>query len=196
MTPWPRSRAPRPPTPVPEQARAQELARVALAKHLKIAEDGITVSQSTSRTWNDSSMGCGKPGAVALTVITEGYAVVLGANGKQYQVHVSGDNAVVCDKGSLTRQGGNVNVRGLDVMMEKARQDLAQRIGAEPAKIRLEGFKPKQFADSGLGCPADGETLTPGPIDGFLVMLKHAGRVYTYHTDRKTVRPCPGIEAQ
>jgi hypothetical protein len=180
------------------QARAEERAKEVLAQQLEVAAESLSVMRSEPRQWNDSSMGCGKPGAAALTVITEGYVVLLSSGGKPYQVHVSNDNAVVCDKGTGVRRDphGTVNARGLDVMMEKARQDLAARIGVDPAAIRLDGVKPQRFADSGMDCPADGETLMPGPVEGFLLSMKHDGRIYTYHTDRKTVRPCPRIEAQ
>jgi hypothetical protein len=45
------------------------------------------------------------------------------------------------------------------------------------------------------GCPQQGEAVHPGPVDGFKLLLKYSGRIYTYHTDRRSVRPCPAIEA-
>lgn len=177
--------------------QAEQRARAALAQRLNIPEDAVTVQRAEPRTWSDSSMGCGKPGTVAATVITEGYAVVLSTQGAEYSVHVSGDNVVVCERGIQLRRDpkGAVNARGLDVMMEQARQDLAQRLGVDPAKIRLTGMSPQRWDDSGLGCPQQGEAVLAGPVDGFRLMLKYSGRVYTYHTDRKTVRACPAIDA-
>ncbi|HKU12816.1 MAG TPA: hypothetical protein VJQ52_00395 [Steroidobacteraceae bacterium] len=177
--------------------QAQQRARAELAEHLKIAPDEITLTRSEPRTWSDSSMGCGKPGTVALTVITEGYAVVLAAQGREHNVHVSGDQAIVCNKGTLSRRDGRaMNARGLDVMIERARQDLAQRLGADPEKIRLAGMRPQRWNDSGLGCPREGEAVKAGPVDGFRLLLRSAGRIYTYHTDRQDLRPCPAIESQ
>ena len=177
--------------------QAEQRARAKLAEHLKVAPNEITITRSEPKTWSDSSMGCGKAGAVALTVITEGYAVVLSAQGREHNVHVSGSNAVVCNKGAiLHRAGGTVNARGLDLMMERARQDLAQRLGVDPAKIRLGGIQPHRWDDSALGCPRQGEAIQAGPVDGFKLALKYSGRTYTYHTDRQDVRPCPAIEAQ
>jgi hypothetical protein len=180
-----------------DQQRAEQRAREALAQRLNILQDAIKVQRSEPHTWSDSSMGCGKPGAVALTVITEGYAVVLSAQGAEHNVHVSGDNAVICDKGTLLHRDGAraANARGLDVMMEQARQDLAKRLGVEAAQIRLSGMSPQRWENSALGCPQQGEAVQAGAVDGFRLMLKYSGRVYTYHTDRKSVRPCPAIEA-
>jgi hypothetical protein len=177
--------------------QAEQRARAKLAEHLKIAPNEITVTRSEPQTWSDSSMGCGKRGSVALTVITEGYVVVLSAQGREHNVHVSGSNAVVCNKGAtLHRDGRAMNARGLDSMMERARQDLAQRLGADPAKIRLGGMRPHQWDDSGLGCPREGEAIKAGPVNGFKLSLTYSGRTYTYHTDRQDVRPCPAIEAE
>jgi len=179
------------------QQHAEQRARAALAQRLDISQDAITVQRIEPHAWSDSSMGCGKPGAVAATVITEGYAVILSAQGVEHSVHVSGDNVVVCERGTVPGRDarGVQNARGLDVMMEQARQDLAQRLGVDPSKIRLAGMTPQRWEDSALGCPQQGEAVLPGPVDGFRLMLKYSGRVYTYHTDRKTVRACPAIEA-
>lgn len=185
--------------PVTTSAReqAEQRARAGLAGHLKIPPDEITVTRSEPRTWSDSSMGCGKRGAVALTVITEGYAVVLSAQGREHNVHVSGSNAVICDKGAIVRRDTRaVNARGLDVMMERARQDLAQRLGADPAKIRLAGMRPHRWEDSALGCPRKDEAIKTGTVEGFKLSLKYSGRIYTYHTDRQDLRPCPAIEPE
>lgn len=177
--------------------QAEQRARATLAQQLKIAPDQITVTGMEARTWSDSSMGCGKPGTVALTVITEGYAVVLSAQGREHTVHVSGDKALICNKRAVPyRDNRATNARGLDVMMERARQDLAQRLGVDPAKIRLGAMLAQTWDDSALGCPQEGEAIQAGPVNGFRLALTYSGRTYTHHTDRQGVRPCPAIESQ
>ena len=176
---------------------AEQRARAQLAEQLQIAPDQISVTRSYPQTWSDSGMGCGKPGTVALTVITEGYAVVLSAQGREHTVHVSGSNAVICSKAAMPhRDGRATNARGLDVMMERARQDLAQRLGIDPALIRIAGMRPQRWDDSALGCPQQGETIQARPVDGFRLALRYAGRIYTYHTDRQDVRPGPAVDSQ
>lgn len=182
----------------PQSKAAAELARTTLARQLKIAESDITLTGIEPKTWSDSSMGCGRPGTMALQVITEGYAVSLVAQGRTHRVNVSGASAVVCDHATLTRNELRrpSNARGLDVMIEKARQDLAQRLGVEPSAIRLQGTQPHQWTDSGLDCPRAGETVVAGSINGYRLSLKYNSRVYSYHSDMKDVRACPAIEAQ
>ena len=143
-------------------------------------------------------MGCGKPGSMAMQVITEGYAVSLVAQEKKYQVHVSAASAVVCNQPTLQRnaQRQASNARGLDVMIDKARQDLAQRVGVDASAVRLLGTKPHRWADSGLDCPRDGESVTAGPVNGYRIILKCNARLFTYHSDLKDVRACPAIESQ
>jgi len=173
-------------------------AKQVLAEKLKIALDEIEVTRVEPKTWNDSSLGCGKPGTLAMQVITHGYAISLTADGREHTIHVAGNNAVICDRAPLTRKNLRraAPARGLDLMMDQARQDLAQRLGVEPAKIRIAGMQPKQWTDSAMECPRADEKVEPGPIPGYRLSLKHASRVYTYHTDMKTVRACPAIEKE
>lgn len=182
----------------PQAQAAAQLAKDTLVQQLKIAQSDIAVTGVEPKTWSDSSMGCGKPGTMALQVITEGYAVSLTAKGRTHRVNVSGASAVVCDSATLTRNELRRpgNARELDVMIEKARQDLAQRLGVDAATIRLQGTQPHQWADSGLDCPRADEAVVAGPINGYRLSLKYKSRTYSYHSDMKDVRACPAIEAQ
>jgi hypothetical protein len=184
--------------PATAQAQAAQRAREALAQHLDLSVDEVTVAGVEARTWSDSSMGCGQPGSMALTVITEGYAVSATVQGRAYDVHVSGENALVCGNAGLVRRDRSPAVRatGIDVLMERARQDLAQRLRADPAQIRLDGVKGQQWPDSSLGCPLQDETIEAGPVDGLVLALRYRGRLYFYHTDRVSLRPCPAIDAE
>jgi len=184
--------------PASAQAQAEQRAREALARHLGLSVDEVTVAGAEARSWSDSNMGCGQPGSMALTVITEGYAVSATAQGRPYAVHVSGENAIVCEKGGLVRRDRSPAVRaeGIDVLMERARADLAQRLAVDPAQIRLDGVRGQQWPDSSLGCPLQGEEIEPGPVDGLVLALRYRGRAYLYHTDRKSLRPCPAIAAE
>lgn len=177
---------------------ATQRAVQALAAQLKVGEGKITVKQAVPHTWPDSSMGCGKPGTVAMQVITAGYVVSLAAQGKQYRVHVSRTSAIVCDKPLLMRKELRhpASARGLDVAIEQAREDLARRLGTEASQVRLLRTRPQEWPNSGLGCPLVDESIVEGPVAGYRLSLQYASRVYTYHTDLKQVRPCPAIEAR
>ena len=182
---------------VTPQAQAALRAREVLAQALHVKLQDVRVSRIEARIWNDSGLGCSPPGSMAATVISEGYAVTSMVNGRLHLVHVSGTNALGCERGgAVLRRPDTARSAGLDALMEQARQDLAARLGVDAVHIRLGPLRAGQWPDSGLGCPQEGEALAPGPVEGLVISLKHAGRVYTYHTDRKAVRPCPAIETE
>ena len=181
-----------------EQDRAAARAKQLLSDTLRVAATDIAIKSIEPRTWNDSSLGCRRSGSLALQVITDGYAVTLNAQGREHVVHVAANNAVLCDRPNVVRRdrGGVHHARGLDAMMQKAREDLASRLGVAAVKIRIAGMKPQQWTDSSMECPIAGEPVKQGPISGYRLSLKYDGRLYTYHTDMKTVRACPAIEAK
>lgn len=183
-----------------EEIQAVQVARQKLAGKLQIAPEEIVLERIVARTWNDSSMGCGKPGAMALQVITEGYAVLLraGTGRTRYRVHVSGNNAVICTQPLLERNESRrtTHARGLDLMIERARQDLAGKLGAAPADVHLFSTQPRRWADTGLDCPGSGEQVVTRQVDGYRIAFKYRGRIYTYHSDLTDVRACPPIERE
>jgi hypothetical protein len=179
-----------------QEQQARQRAVQVLASQLKIANGDVAVVQVEPHTWPDSSMGCGRPGTAALTVITDGYIVSLSAQKRQYRVHVAGATAIICDKPQFTRKELRrpASARGLDVMIEQAREDLALRLGTQASQVRLLRTLSRQWPDSSLDCAQPDEAITPGPVAGYRILLQYASRTYTYHTNLKNVRPCPGIE--
>jgi hypothetical protein len=180
-----------------DAAKEQAIARgrSALASQLSKAPDGLEVTGAERQTWNNSALGCGRPGEVSLQVITEGYAITFKAEARTYRVHVAGEHVVVCD--SLVREKPTAaRARGLDTMLYAAREDLAKRLHVQIEDIKIRGFKPQRWADSTLGCTQPEADSNEGPVAGFRLMLLHAGRIFTYHTDLKEVMPCPPIETE
>lgn len=74
------------------------LARTALARDLAIDAAAITFVSAAAVEWNDSSLGCPKPGLSYLQVITPGYRMVFEAQGRTYEYHTDmGKRVVRCD---------------------------------------------------------------------------------------------------
>ena len=90
----------------------------------------------------------------------------------------------------LTEKAAGIFLAAITALTFEIRMKLISRLLEK--RVPVAG----QWPDSGLGCPQEGEALAPGPVEGLVISLKHAGRVYTYHTDRKAVRPCPAIETE
>jgi hypothetical protein len=80
---------------------------------------------------------------------------------------------------------------GLQALIEKAREDLAQRLSIEIAQISLVKAEDVVWADSSLGCPQPGTVYTQVLTSGFLIHLEAGGIVYEYHADfNEQVIPC------
>lgn len=75
---------------------------------------------------------------------------------------------------------------GMQILIEKAREDLAQRLSISVAQINLVEAKEVVWPDASLGCPQPGmayaEVLTPG----YLILLKADNKEYEYHASKGT----------
>lgn len=59
-----------------------------------------TVTSAMAVTWNDSSLGCPKPGMMYSQVITPGFRVLVEADGKPYDYRFGrGDTPTLCSSG-------------------------------------------------------------------------------------------------
>lgn len=187
---------------------AGEQARAEAARQLKAQASEFTVVTIEPTQWTDSSLGCRKPGSMYTQVVSEGYVVVLARQGKRHQVNVAGSRAVMCE--TATRITGTVrqpmSARGLDRVTALARQDLANKLRLDAEHIRVANVEPRRWTDddmncsSGGGSPAGAESgaaaTGQGSGVGYRVALSASGRTYFYHTDLRSVRACPPIEAQ
>jgi hypothetical protein len=158
----------------------------------------LTVTSAEPVTWPDSSLGCAQPGIQYLQMLTPGYRIELhGAQG-DYVVHVAGNRSILCTgkAGAPSRPTRPlVPLRGIDLMTQRARQMLTAVVRAPAEQIRVVGFEPQVWPDTGLGCPAPDQSV-PGRVSGFRIVLEHGGREYTFNTDLHRVIACPAIDAE
>jgi hypothetical protein len=191
----------------PAAKAAGEQARNEAARQLRAQASEFTIVAVEAAQWSDSSLGCRRPGSMYSQVMTSGYTVVLERQGKRHQVNVAGSRAVLCEAGG--RVGGvarqPLRARGLDQMMRLARQDLANRLRLDAEHIRVVKFEPQRWTDDDMNCRSGGGVAqselsgaAPGTASstGFRLTLSASGRTFSYHTDMKSVRPCPPIEDQ
>lgn len=73
---------------------------------------------------------------------------------------------------------------GLAYLIEKAKEDLAQRLSISVTQINLIETAEVEWSDSSLGCPQPGmeylQVLTPG----YRILLEFNGSEYGYHSNR------------
>lgn len=71
---------------------------------------------------------------------------------------------------------------GFDFLIEKAKEDLAQRLSVSTDQINLVEAREVVWPDASLGCPQPGMQYKQVPEDGALIVLQAQGNVYEYHT--------------
>jgi hypothetical protein len=65
--------------------------------------------------------------------------------------------------------------------VKQARDDLAARLGIDPAQITLIEFRDVTWPDSSLGCPHPDMGYLQVLMDGYLIRLGVGKQVYEYH---------------
>ena len=88
---------------------------------------------------------------------------------------------------------------GLEDLIKKAKEDLAQRLSIPVSDIGLGEAKEVIWSDGSLGCPQPGmvyiQVLTPG----YLIKLKYDNRDFEYHAGKRgsltyCENPLPPVE--
>ena len=60
-----------------------------LATRLDVPAESIAILKGVPVTWNDGSLGCPEPGMAYAQVLSDGYWVVLEADGRRYSYHAN-----------------------------------------------------------------------------------------------------------
>jgi hypothetical protein len=90
-------------------------------------------------------------------------------------------------------------VHNLQNLIDKAKEDLSQRLSISTARINIIEAKEVTWSNSSLGCPQPGmlyaEVLTPG----YLIRLNANGQDYEYHAGKGSAifyceNPLPPVE--
>lgn len=71
---------------------------------------------------------------------------------------------------------------------ERAKKDLAKRLGISESEIDEKGVTDKEFPDMSLGAPADGEMSAQMISNGWKIALGAGGKTYEYRADKYQIR--------
>ena len=71
---------------------------------------------------------------------------------------------------------------------EKARRDLAQRLGIDESKITEQSVSDTDFPDMALGAAGPGEMSGQMITRGWKIALEAAGQSYEYRADKNQLR--------
>ncbi|MEL6301580.1 MAG: hypothetical protein AAFV47_08535 [Pseudomonadota bacterium] len=175
-----------------EDKAAAKLGLDALAEHLGIDADTITVDTVRTIQWRDSSIGCPQPGEAYGQVVTPGHKITLRVDDDIHVAHEANGRAFICQR---TKRVADVTGSGEFVWAKQAlvaRKSLADTLGVELQSIRVESAKRMTWPTTGIGCP--GPTDIQANVNGYILTLRHAERRFTYNTDLNRVIACPAIE--
>lgn len=75
-----------------------------------------------------------------------------------------------------------------DSATERAKDDLAARLGISRDEISVDGIESKEFSDMSLGAPADGEMAAQMIAYGWIITLSADGKKYDYRADKYQIR--------
>ncbi|MBN2119395.1 MAG: hypothetical protein JW730_22680 [Anaerolineales bacterium] len=71
---------------------------------------------------------------------------------------------------------------GMQNLIEKAKEDLAQRLNISMTQISVMEAKAVVWPDASIGCPQPGMRYKQVPEDGALIILQVNGITYEYHS--------------
>jgi hypothetical protein len=168
-------------------------AAAVLAEELDIPVSQVTVVSVRPVDWRDSSIGCPQPGQAYAQVITPGHKISLRARGQIYVLHEAGGKPFLCKRTKSVAELTPQRELAWSDMALEAREDLAQQLGVAPDQIKIADARRRRFDDAALECPEPGIDYPSGAVDGYLLVLRHGNRNYTYHTDLERVVACPPV---
>lgn len=79
-----------------------------------------------------------------------------------------------------------LSASGLEDLIAKAKEDLAQRLSIPVTQITLMDAVEVEWSDSSLDCPQPGMEYLQVITPGYRIQLEYAGVPYEYHSNRDT----------
>jgi hypothetical protein len=166
---------------------AVKRARQLVARELSTRVERIAVGSVEPAQWPDAALGCPVAGMQYAQVVTGGLRVRLSAAGREYEVHVAGEQAVLCPQASAPAKP-EAGARALETARaaQAARRELAKRLGLALGDVNLATVR-EIDAKAVESCPP------PGDPSGraYDVQVTAGGRAYHYRARSGQAVSCP-----
>ncbi len=168
------------------------VARQVVAQFMSLPVADVALVSLEAQDFNDSSLDCPEPGMAYQQVITPGFRAIVEAEGRRFSVRVAGGHARICHNSKRGKPATeSAQKSDVSVMINAARNDLANRIDVAPAKIRALDVRPTDQHNLPIGCTP--HCAEPVESCGYMIGLFHDGRRYDYHATDGTAVPCPSM---
>lgn len=182
-----------------EPTEPDEIAKQVVAGFLSVPVSEITLVSVEAKDFGDPSLGCPEPGMAYPQVITPGHRVILEADGRRFDVRVSGKHGRICRKPGRTGPSSGSdgdrpgNSSPVTSQIDQARSNLAARLDLDATDIRVTDVRPYETGIASPGCRP--ECGNSGGDCGYLIGLYFEGRRYEYHSHAGRTEPCPALSA-
>jgi hypothetical protein len=177
----------------PEPGDPESIARRLVAEFLSVPVIDTTLVSVTPREFNDSSLDCPQPGVSYMQVITPGYRVVVEADGRRFDVRVSGSHGKICRRKKGGSRAGKPPSPAAEII-DRARADLAEAIDAGVSEISVLGVQAYRGQAIAEGCAP--ECDIDSEKCGYMIGLLHDDRRFNYYANGDLVTACPPILAR
>jgi len=75
-----------------------------------------------------------------------------------------------------------------ETAVERAKSDLARRLGVDESAIKQDRIVDREFSDMSLGSAAGGEMSAQMLVSGWQILLSAGGKEYEYRADKHQLR--------
>ena len=86
--------------------------------------------------------------------------------------------------GAASEEDSAMKVEVPEEVLAEIYADLEARTGAERSAVEVVRAESVTWRDSSLGCPERGKMYMQALVDGYWVVLRHAGEEYDYRANR------------
>jgi len=176
----------------PAETNPATVAKQVVAELLSVPVTEVTIVSTRAQEFSDSSLGCPEPGMSYLQALTSGHQVIVEADGRRFDIRVSGGHGKICHRQKTGKNPGKPPVNTpASALIDLARHDLAKFLQTEVAQIAVLEVRPFNAGTPIKGCTPDcGNSKEQC---GYMIGLFHDGRRYDYHANQNEVEPCPPI---
>ena len=186
--------------PERDKAEAVALARTTLARELEADAASFVLRGAEAVEWPDASLGCAAPGENPSARPTPGYRILFEEGRRLHRVHVGGGKARVCAAPTQpepaasgkpvagrvppARPSVSSTIEVPRPILDAILADLAKRTGSARETLDVLRSEETVFPDGSLGCPKPGLAYTQALVEGYRVVIRHAGKDYDYRAAR------------
>lgn len=173
-----------------------DIARNTVAAFLSVEPGEVELISLEARDFGNSGLDCAEPDMAYAQVITPGHVVIVEAQGRRFDVRVSGANGRIC-RAKNSRQikglgsGPETTKPNVSLLTELARKDLAKLLGVPYEELRQLDIRPATAANLPTGCRP--ECPDGSEVCGYLIGINFDSRRYEYHGSNDIVAACPKI---